>query len=222
MSAYVSPKHREALDLIKAYCCDLGRDRSILDRGVDALSEKSQSMAFTPSQRDEALRCIESVELFRRSAKNVFGADGLPLMAAPRFDSFKVRDVAISVQPDLLVGLGLPPETGERLGVVHIRPQKTPDPDGCKRAETKADREGYRREVARYILVLSHMMLKSQGLQSDQIDIKKMVVWDLRMREAIGFPSDRVSRERRIKAACGQISRLWNTIAPKQGDLLKE
>jgi hypothetical protein len=49
-----------------------------------------------------------------------------------------------------------------------------------------------------------------------------MAVWDIRLKEAIPFPSDRVSRIRRIEAACGQIVRLWDTVQARPGDYAKE
>ena len=42
------------------------------------------------------------------------------------------------------------------------------------------------------------------------------------MKEAIPFPSDRVSRIKRIEAACGQIARPRDTVEAKPRDYAKE
>lgn len=218
MSAYVSPKHSDALRIIRAFATDWSHMPGIIDGGVQALVEKAKNPAFTPSQREEAKRCVETVRLFQL-ASNAFGVNGLPLRDAPSFTPMTIEGAIVSVQPDLIVAHDFPLDADDKLGLIFIRPQKRPDPDNCKKDETRESRKEYRMEVARYLLVLGWMQLRAEGIPDAQINKKLMRVWDIRMGESIGFPSDRVSRERRIKAACGQIARLWETVEPKPADL---
>lgn len=219
MSAYVSPKYSEGIELIKAYALSLRRDMALLNRGKAALIEKSESPIYTPSQRDEARRCVEMVDRFDIGI-NVFGVNSAQIIETPKFDAMIIEGVSVSAAPSLLVGANYPPIENEKVGLVYIRPQKTPDPGGCKTEETKLKREDARRELAKYILTIGWMLLKQSGLEDKQIDTRKMSVWDIWMGENIEFPSDRVSRINRITAACDQINRLWDTIKPKPGDLV--
>lgn len=209
----------DAFRALRAFCSDSHRDHSKLDSALAALLKKSQSDLFTPSQKEEARRCAETIELFRRSL-NEFGATTAPYLDAPRFEPLNVQGAMLSVQPELLAGSAFPPK-GERIGLVFMRPQKRPDPDECKTEKTRAERQEFRREVARYMLVMGWMLLKANGVKEELIDLKKMFVWDLRMRESISFPSDRAVRLRRINSACKQVFRLWSTIEPKPGDMAK-
>lgn len=213
--------YADSIRSIKAYCVDPRRDGSILDSAADALKAKSESKEFKPSQQEDAKRCIEVIGRFMDSI-NVFGARSAPFLQAPGFELCTINGVLVSIQPDLIVGTAFPPHDKEAVGAVFIRPQKAPDPDACKTDETKSIRQEYRVELAKYMLVLGWMNFKNFGLKDEQIDTKKMSVWDIRLKEAIPFPSDRVSRVRRIEAACGQIVRLWDTVEAKPGDYAKD
>ncbi|MDA9448490.1 MULTISPECIES: hypothetical protein [unclassified Bradyrhizobium] len=213
--------YADAIRSIKAYCEDPRRDFEVLDSAAAALKTKSESKEFKPSQQEDAKRCIEVIGRFTESV-NVFGARSAPLLQAPPFELCNINGVSVSIQPDLIVGTAFPPPAKEAIGAVFIRLQKAPDPDACKTEETKVIRQEYRVELAKYMLVLGWMNFKDCGLSEGQIDTKKMSVWDIRLKESISFPSDRVSRIKRIEAACGQIVRLWDTIEAKPGDYAKD
>lgn len=216
----MTPKHQQALSVIRSICADTSRDWTIFDAGQDALVAKSKGAAFTPSQRDEAARCVETLELFRDHARNTFGVAGRAFCEAPKFETFELNGLPVSVFPDLVAGNQFPPNEGKKIGLVFLRVQKRPDPSDCKTEATKETRCAYRREVLSYMLVLGDMMLRANGFSEDIIDRKKFSGWDLRLGEEVGFPSDRVSREKRIVAACGQISRLWQSIEAKPSDFI--
>lgn len=219
-SAFVTPKHQQALSVIRAYCTDLSRSKEIIQAGRAALAAKSTGSGFTPSQRDEAARCVETLDLFTKLASNVFGVGGQPYVETPGFAPISINGLPVSVYPDLVSGSAFPPEDKKKVGLIFIRAQKRPDPSDCKREEVKEGRQAYRREVLSYMLVLGDMMLRANGTPDTAIDRKKFRGWDLRLEEEVKFPSDRISREKRIEAACGQISRLWETINPKPSDLI--
>lgn len=181
--------------------------------------EKSRGAAFKPSQREEAARCVESLDLFYLHARNAFGALGTPLFEVAAFNKLSINGLAVSVVPDLMVGSALPIEDGRKVGLIFIRAQKRPNPDGCRTDEKRAERRAVRREILSYMLVLGDMLLRSNGIPDAAIDRKRIRGWDLRLGEEVPFPSDRITRERRIEAACGQIARLWGTISPKGSDL---
>jgi hypothetical protein len=214
----VVPKHKDVLRVIESYCTDVKRDVQIIHKARAALVTKSESVAFAPGQRDEAARCVEGLDLFFEG-RQTFSADGLALFSPPNFNQLKIRNTVISVQPDLLVGKSYPPTNGERVGIVFVRPQKSPDPNGFQKEATKESKREYRREIGRYMLVIASLMLKENGLDLSQFDSKKSAVWDLRLKEAIAFPSDWVSRQKQVIAAANQISRLWATVLPNAGDL---
>jgi hypothetical protein len=215
------PQSRTIIRSIKVYCEDPRRDQGILDAAANALKAKSESREFKPSQQEDAKRCIEVIDRFSDSI-NAFGARSASLMQAPSFDLCNIKGVLVSIQPDLLVATSFPPPESEAIGAVFIRPQKAPDPDDCKTDETKLLRQDRRVELARYILVLGWLNFVNYGLTEGQIDTKKMSVWDIRLKEAVPFPSDRVSRIRRIEAACGQIVRLWDTVEARPGDYARD
>lgn len=217
-SAYVAPKHQQALTLIRTFCTDQARDWGKFEQGRQALVDKSNGATFSPSQRDEAARCVETLDLFREHASNTFGALGQTLSEAPKFAPLVLNNLPISVSPDLVHGR-IPVETGRQIGLVFVRAQKRPNPDDCKTESKRMERSEYRREVLAYMLVIGDMMLRANGVADSQIDRKRFAGWDLRLGESVSFPSDRVSRERRVEAAAGQIARLWGTIEVKPGDL---
>ena len=216
----VAPKHKAVRDAVEAYCTDIKRSPEKLMAVRKALIAKSESDGFDPGQRDEAARCVEGIDLFW-NARQAFGADGLSLFAVPRLPAFDINGTTISLQPDLIVGSPYPPENGQKFGVVLLRPQKSPDPESFQREETKAKKKEYRLEAARYLLVIAAMMFRNTGVPKSQLDLAKFMVWDLRLKEAVGFPSDWVSREKQVSAAAGQIARLWPTVPPKANDLAK-
>ncbi len=218
-SGYVAPKHQQALSVIRAFCSDVKRDWSRYERGRDALLEKSIGDSFSPSQREEAARCVETLDLFRLSAGNAFAVLGTALFDPPPFNLMTINRLPVSVVPDLMVGSGIPIGQGEKAGLIFIRVQKRPNPDECKTAEKSEERRVKRRETLAYMLVLGDMLLRANGVPDACIDRKRIRGWDVRLGEEVHFPSDRVSRERRIQAACGQIARLWGSIEPKRADL---
>lgn len=218
-SAYVTPKYGEALRAIEAYCTDIKRPKHILTNTKLALENKAASPVFTPSQREEAKRCVEVIDLFSDLA-NSLGVNAIGLSKSPDLPSMNINGLQVSVSPNLLAGTQFPPDQDEKVGVIFIRPQKRPDPNGCKTEHTKATRLEYRREVMRYMLVIGWMAMREGGASEKQIDTKRIFGWDLRVSgEPVSFPSDRVSRIKRIEAACGQIARLWDTIATKPSDI---
>lgn len=206
----------DALRAMRAYCNDPRRAPFHLDNAIGALTNRSQSQELKPSLRDEAARCVEAITLFQNSA-NQFGLSKLPMFECGRLAPLSISRVAVSVQPDILVGASQP-GNNDLVGAAGFRPQKRPNPNECKLEATRTARLEFRREVARYMTVLLRMALLEMGFRADQIEPKWLFVLDLRTGERIELPSDRISRERRIKAACGQIERLWSSIEPKPGD----
>lgn len=209
--------HSDALRAIRAFCIDPYQSTHILEAASKALTLKSESSTFKPSVKDEAARCVETIGLFE-NARNAFGIGKLPIFEAPRLDPIVIGGVKISVQPDLLIGEPTLTGTG-RIGAAMFRPQKRPNPEECKTEKTKLERQIYRREVGSYMLTLMRLALIENGVPESRIDTKSLLLFDIRMRERIEFPSDRLSREKRISAACGQISRLWPSVEPRPGDL---
>jgi hypothetical protein len=207
----------DAIRAIKAFCGDPARKASHLDAAVAALEAKSRSDDHSPSIRDEARRSIEAIGLFQ-AGSNAFGLGRLPLLVPSRMDLVEIAGTRVSVQPDLIVGTAYPALEG-KIGGAFVRAQKRPDPHACKTEGTRNERAELRRETAAYMLTLLRMALVAAGTPESSINPKWIFCLDLRLGERIDFPSDRVSRERRIKAACGQISRLWGSVAPKPGDL---
>jgi hypothetical protein len=143
------------------------------------------------------------------------------LLPLTKFNSFNLNGTNVSVQLDLLVGGSFPVAVEGKIGAILVRPQKSPDPESFQGEETKERKRQYRREAARFMLVIAAMMLANSGVQRAQLDTKKFAVWDLRLKEAISYPSDAVSRQKQISAAASQISRLWPTVQPSISDLRK-
>lgn len=200
--------HQGALRPIRSYCADPARNVRLLDAAKDALLQRAGDQAITPKGREESLRCIETIELFAR-AENAFGLRPLNLQEAPRFPPLHVNGVEITVNPDLIINLG----KNDRHGVVFFRPQKAPDPLACQMDETRRQRGEHRREMGRYMLALAEMLWESQASKFDR---GVSFVADIRIGERIEFStSDNAARVRAVKAACGQISRLWDTIEPR-------
>src|SRR5262249_20421515 len=132
----------------RAYNSDPRRDKSSLRRVKDALTAKSLLSEIKPKTRDEALRCIETIQLFELS-ENALGLGKLPLVKAPDFDEFEIEGVVVSVRPDFLVQ----PANG-RVGAGLIRVAKAPDPMDCKQDQTKRERMEHRRELGRFMIAM--------------------------------------------------------------------
>lgn len=209
----VIPKNRDAVRAVVAYCTDVSRPKDILARARAALEEKSASLTFKPNQREDAARCVETIDLFI-GAKQSLSADAMAFFTPPDFEPLEIGGTKVSLQPDLLVGSTFPPQAGTKVGVVLIRPQKTPDVESAKSEATREARREYRREAGRYMLTMAQMLIASSTTARDQFDVKRSFVWDIRLGEAVPFPSDWVSRQKKIEAAGRQIRRLWETIEP--------
>ncbi|NBE07939.1 hypothetical protein [Paragemmobacter ruber] len=178
------------------------------------------SASITPSNREEAARCVEVLDRFVEAKQALF-ADSLALFACDRLEPINVAGTLVSVQPDLVVNSTFPPQSDVKFGMIFIRPQKTPDVDGPKTSETRDSRREYRREAARYMLTLAQMAVVASGVSKDSFDPRRSFVWDIRLGEAIPFPSDWVSRQKNIEAAGRMIRRLWDTIEPSTSLLRK-
>lgn len=199
----------DAMRVLRAYNCDPRRPHEVLEKVKEALRIKARLPDIKPKTRDEALRCVEAIELFERH-ENALAMRGLALSQSPRFDEIDIEGVALSIQPDFLVAGG-----GGRVGAGIIRVAKTPDPDGCKRDATRVRRGEHRREMARYMVAMLQMLLDDQGGDLGIPDRDLCFVADVRLGERIGPASDHTARLRAIRGACRQIVRLWPGIIPK-------
>jgi len=206
----------EAMRAIRAYNADPHRDQSSLEGIKDFLKVRSIDPNFRPKSREEALRCIEVIELFEH-AENAMGMRPLSLFEAPRQVPLNLNGLLLSVQPDLL-NCG----KGSKFGAVLFRPQKAPDPSACRLEETRRQRGEHRREMARYMLVMSQLALENQA-DLGQFDRSLSFVADIRLGERVAFPSEDYSaRVRAIMAAGKQIARQWHDIEPRQSVLAKD
>jgi hypothetical protein len=202
----------EAIRALRAYNQDPRRSQDTLLRVKDALSMKSQASGITPKQRDEALRCLEIIDLFERN-ENALGMRSMALSEAPTFDAIKIEGVTVSIRPDFVVGGGGP---RNRVGAAILRLAKAPDPTGGKRPETRARRGEIRREMARYMVAMQQLLLEAQNGVLGVPDRDLCFVADVRLGERIGPAPDHAIRLRDIRGACRQISGLWESVAPKQ------
>jgi hypothetical protein len=150
--------HSEAIRALRMYNADIARNQETLEGVKRALTLKSKDTSLKPKAREEALRCIETIELFER-AENALGLRSLPLTEAGRFPELNVEGVAVSVQPDLLIE-PTALDGVRRVGGLMFRPQKAPDPEACRLDETRRQRGEHRREMARYMAVLLYMLLE--------------------------------------------------------------
>ena len=206
----ITTPYRAALEPIRAFCSDVHRDKTTLEKAKSFLNVRSADQSIRPKQREEALRCIETIDLFDR-ATNAFGLNALNASLAPRFNLMQIAGVALSVQPDLLIN-----QQG-KVGIVLFRAQKAPDPQACRLEETKRQRGDHRREMARYMLAMAQMLFEDQGATLGQFSRDHTFVADIRMGERIPFStSDHAARVRAIKAACKQVSSLWSDIEPRK------
>jgi hypothetical protein len=199
----------DAMRALRAYNCDLLRNVSALDRVKAALTAKARSSGIRPKSRDEALRCVEIIELFERR-ENVLGLRSMSLREAPRFDPIDVEGVELAINPDFLVD-----GSGGRIGAGILRVAKAPDPGACKLDETRRRRGDHRREMARYTVAMLQMLLEAQNGQLGNPDRDLCFVADVRLGEKIDPATDHSARMRAIRAACRQIVSLWPTISPR-------
>jgi len=205
----------DAMRALRAYNCDPRRDTIALDRVKEALTQKAAGWDVKPKTRDEALRCIESIDLFLRH-ENAFGMRAMALSQPPQFDAIDIEGVLVSIRPDFLVTGGR-----DRIGAGLLRVAKAPDPDGCKLDETRRKRGEHRREMARYMVALLQMLLEAQDGKMGVPDRDLCFVADVRLGERIGPATDHAIRLRSIRGACRQIAKLWPTITPRPGVLRK-
>ncbi|MGO3931644.1 hypothetical protein NP284_25440 [Rhodopseudomonas pseudopalustris] len=200
----------DATRALRAYNVDPRRPPEILIRVKETLTIKAADRSIKPKARENALRCIEIIELFERR-ENTLGMRRMALAAAPRFDAIDIEGVTVSIQPDFIVGGG----RGGRVGAGLLRVAKTPDPDACKLLATKEKRGEHRREMARYLIALMQILIESQNGRLGTPDRDLFFVSDLRLGEQIGAAPDHTARVRAIRAACRQIREIWPSIQPK-------
>ncbi|WP_316214898.1 hypothetical protein [Bradyrhizobium sp. SZCCHNR2035] len=201
----------EAMRALRAYNVDPRRSLEILIRVKEALSIKAAERAIKPKAREDALRCIEIIDLFEKR-ENALGMRKVALSSAPNFNTIEIEGVTVSIRPDFLVGGG---RGRERVGAGLLRVAKAPDPDACKRDATKERRGDHRREMARYMVAMMQMLLEAQDGSLGTVDRDLCFVADLRLGERIGPASDHTARLRTIRAACNQIRELWPSIKAK-------
>jgi hypothetical protein len=207
--------NQASLRALRAYNCDPRRDKSALRAVKETLTAKAALPDIKPKAKDEALRCIETIEMFELS-ENALGLKSLPLVAAPKFEELEVEGVLLSIRPDFLVR----PVNG-RVGAGIIRVAKAPDPADCKGDETKRGREEFRRELGRYMIAMFHMLLDKQGGKYGTPDPALSFLADVRLGERIGAGADHTARLRQIRAACRQIASQWDNVKPRKSVLKK-
>jgi hypothetical protein len=200
----------EAMRALRTYNRDPRRSQDTLLRVKDSLTIKAATAGIRPKAKDEALRCIEIIELFERN-ENVLGLRSMALSEPPNFDAIEINGVMVSIHPDMLVGGG----GHARVGGCILRVAKAPDPSEGKRPETKARRGEIRREMARYLVAMLQLLLDAQGGALGVPDRNLCFVADVRLAERIGPAPDHTVRLRDIQGACAQISKLWPSITAK-------
>jgi hypothetical protein len=202
----------EALNALTAYCRDVRRPRSLLDAVKTALTAKVEDEALRPKVRDEARRCREIINLFEL-AENALGLSALQLSEPPKFVEMTIEGVSVSLRPQFLVG-ATGPKGARRVGAGLLRVAKAPDPAACRLEETRVARGEHRREMARYMVAMLQLLLEEQWPNRAEIDRELCFVADVRLGERIDPARDHTTRIRAIRAACGQIGRLWDTVTP--------
>src|ERR1700733_9708792 len=200
----------EAMRALRTYNRDPRRSQDSLLRVKESLTIKAATPGIRPKAKDEALRCIEIIELFERN-ENALGLRSMALSEPPNFDAIEINGVMVSIHPDMLVGGG----GRTRVGAGILRVAKAPDPAEGKRPETKARRGEIRREMARYMVAMLQLLLDDQGGDLGVPDRDLCFVADVRLAERIGPAPDNANRLRDIRGACTQISKLWASVAPK-------
>jgi hypothetical protein len=199
----------EAMRALRAYNQDPKRSKDTLLRVKAALRMKAAGLDIKPKAKDEALRCVEIIELFEWQ-ENALGMRAMALSEPPDFDMIEIEGVMVSIQPDFLVT-----GAGGRVGAAMLRVAKAPDPAACKTEEAKDRRGNTRRELARYLIAEMQLLLEAQRGQLGIPDPELCFVADVRLGERIGPAADQAVRLRDIRGACQQIAKLWPTIKPK-------
>lgn len=205
----------DAMRALRAYNWDPRRDTTTLDRVKKALTDRATPIDVKPKTRDEALRCIEAINLFERH-ENALGMRAMALSEPPRFEALDIEGVTVSIYPDFMVSGG-----SGRVGAGILRVAKAPDPDGCKLDETRRRRGDHRREMARYMVALLQLLLEAQDGKLGTPDRDLCFVADIRLGERIGPAPDHAARLRALRGACRQIFKLWPTISPRPSILKK-
>jgi hypothetical protein len=207
--------YSDAFRALRAYNTDPRRVIGNLDLVKTSLARRADSVGIKPKAREEALRCIEAIELFE-AAENAFGLRALPLLEAPRFLELEVEGVALSIQPDFIVHTV---ENPRRVGAVMLRLAKAPDPTACRLEATRQSRGEHRREMARYMIAMMQMLLQSYMSERGEVDRHLIFVADVRLGERIEAGSDHAARLRAIRSGCNHIARLWDTVTPRSSIL---
>jgi hypothetical protein len=205
----------DALRALRAYNCDPRRNQSSLDMVKMALTTRASDLSIRPKARDEARRCVESIELFERH-ENALGIRSMALREPPHFDAIDIGGVTLSIRPDFLIDGG-----SGRIGAGLIRVAKAPDPASCKLDETRRRRGDHRREMARYMVAMLQLLLEDQGAGLGRVERDLCFVADVRIGERVGPAPDHANRLRAIRGACRQIATLWPSIEPKQSVLAR-
>ncbi|WP_234686118.1 hypothetical protein, partial [Bradyrhizobium monzae] len=200
-----------AMRALREYNADPRRSPEILIRVKEELTIKAAEPGIKPKAREDALRCIEIVQLFEQR-ENALGMRRMSLAAAPNFEVVDIEGVTVSIRPDFLVGGG---KHGQRVGAGMLRVAKAPDPEACKLQATKERRGEHRREMARYLVALMQILLEAQDNSIGIVDRDSCFVADLRLAEQIGPAPDHTARLRAIRAACRQVKELWPNIQAK-------
>jgi hypothetical protein len=201
----------EAMRALRAYNHDPRRSQDTLLRVKDALTIKSKAADIRPKAKDEALRCLEIIDLFERN-ENALGLRSMALSEPPKFDAIEIEGVMVSIRPDFIVGGG---GGRNRVGAGILRVAKAPDPAGGKRPETRLRRGEIRREMARYLVAMQQLLLDAQKGALGIVERDMCFVADVRLGERIGPAPDHAVRLRDIRGACQQIKRLWPSVAAK-------
>jgi hypothetical protein len=201
----------EAVRALRAYNHDPRRSQDSLLRVKEGLITKSEAADIRPKAKDEALRCIEIIDLFERN-ENALGLRSMALSKPPSFEAIEIEGVMVSIRPDFLVGGG---GGRNRVGAGILRVAKAPDPAGGKRPETRLRRGEIRREMARYMVAMQQLLLEAQKGALGIVDRDLCFVADVRLGERIGPAPDHAVRLRDIRSACKQIIGLWASVRPK-------
>lgn len=205
----------EAMRALRAYNWDPRRPKEALLRVKKALNEKAVGLDVKPKAKDEALRCVEIIELFEL-AENALGLRSMALSEPLDFAPIEIEGVMVSIQPDFLVSGG-----PRRIGAAMLRVAKAPDPEACVKDDTRERRGHHRRELARYMIALLQFLLEAQKGELGTPDRDLCFVADVRLGERIPAAPDHAKRMRDIRGACEQIAKLWPGIQPKPSLLKK-
>lgn len=196
---------------LRAYNHDPRRPQDTLLRVKEALTIKSEAADIRPKAKDEALRCIEIIDLFERN-ENALGLRSMALSKPPTFEAIEIEGVMVSIRPDFIVGGG---GGRNRVGAGIMRVAKASDAMGGKKPETRLKRGELRREMARYLVAMQQILLEAQKGELGVPDRDLCFVSDIRLGERIGAAPDHAVRLRDIRGACRQIRKLWAAIPPK-------